>query len=359
MHRTRRFKMIYYAKILIAIGLVLLAYGLILDVGNTHRLIDPVNDVVKDDNDESIIHVDTNDGSIIKINDSDKNGTSSDSNNNPITGNNNSSDTIPDSNGGSNNPSSSIPNSNGGRNPLPETPQVQPHIPSVDDTNNNLRNQIQSTYGIKVLYGEETNGYRLGDMTTTPIYDATTINSQLNRLNSALSLYPKGLFEEMRKGGIPLTVVLINSYSERGVTGVTDSNYSYATISIAALYPFEDSFYHESYHYIERFLYKYGASYGSSWEVLNPPGSYSGNIDKNLSYETVFSAEAPFVNDYSQTSQEEDRASTFEYMMASSKAGCLNKGTTVWKKAKLISDTIDAVLESVSPFATEYWERYL
>ena len=46
-------------------------------------------------------------------------------------------------------------------------------------------------------------------------------------------------------------------------------------------------------------------------------------------------------------------------MMAPSKASCLNNGNVVWKKAKLMSDTIDLVLSSVRPDVTEYWERYL
>ena len=216
-----------------------------------------------------------------------------------------------------------------------------------------------NTYNIKVQYGAETSNFRIGNIGTNPITDSTLANSQLNRLSSALSLYPKGMFDEMRNGGIPLTVVLIGSFTEEGVTGITDSNYEYARIYISAAYPFEESFYHESYHYIERYLFKYGASFASTWNNLNPPGSYSGTINRELSYDSTFSPTAPFVNDYAQTSAEEDRASTFEYMMASSKASCLNNGNTVWYKAKVISDTIDVILNTVSPYATEYWERYL
>ena len=163
----------------------------------------------------------------------------------------------------------------------------------------------------------------------------------------------------MRAGGIPLTVFLINNYSDRQVTGVTDSNYSYANISIAALYPFEESFFHESYHYIERYLFKNNASFGSAWYMLNPGGSYSGNINRSLSYDSTYLSSAPFVNDYAQTSPEEDRASTFEYMMANSKASCLNNGNVVWRKARMMSSTIDAVFNTVTPNTVEYWERFL
>ena len=46
-------------------------------------------------------------------------------------------------------------------------------------------------------------------------------------------------------------------------------------------------------------------------------------------------------------------------MMASSKASCLNYGTTVWRKATVMKNTIEAVYNTVSPNEIEYWERYL
>ena len=142
------------------------------------------------------------------------------------------------------------------------------------------------------------------------------------------------------------------------MTGVTDSSYENAVISIAAIYPFAESFYHESYHYIERYMFKVGARF-SSWGALNPEGFSYGSIYNKYSYVNTFLDTAPFVNNYSQTSDAEDRASTFEYMMASSKASCLNNGTTVWQKATYISRTIEASLDSVRPDTLEYWERYL
>ena len=56
---------------------------------------------------------------------------------------------------------------------------------------------------------------------------------------------------------------------------------------------------------------------------------------------------------------EEDRASTFEYMMADDMIDCLNKNMPVWKKATSLSFAIDAVFKTVTADSTEYWERYL
>ena len=46
-------------------------------------------------------------------------------------------------------------------------------------------------------------------------------------------------------------------------------------------------------------------------------------------------------------------------MMADSKASCLNQGTYVWNKANRMAITMETVLNSVSPYTVERWERYL
>ena len=79
----------------------------------------------------------------------------------------------------------------------------------------------------------------------------------------------------------------------------------------------------------------------TSWESYNPPGFTYGSLD------------------YAQSSAEEDRASTFEYMMNASKPMCLNRNQPVWRKAKTMSDAIDAAMNTVNPGTVEYWERHL
>ena len=223
---------------------------------------------------------------------------------------------------------------------------------------NMLRSEIEREFYVKVLYGKEVEGYTVGGVSTKAITDFTLAKSTLNDLYDTLSLYPKGFFKEIKDGGIPLTIVLVNNYSEIGVTGVTDSSYDSATISIAAIYDFDESFYHESYHYIERYMFKKKANF-NSWDSLNPSDFEWNTIDGSLSYSNTFSPTAYFVNNYAQTSGAEDRASTFEYMMAPTKASCLNKNTPIWNKANYMALTIESVLDTVSPNTIEYWERYI
>ena len=321
-------KAVYYAKILIAFSLGLLIYGFILDINNDIRLIDPEYGVKPvSNNEENYVSIDkTNSG---------ENGGRGDTNN----------VTPPNS---QNNPNVS------------QNPDIsQTHVSDNPDVGT-LRESIESKYGISIKYGSETDGYSVGGLSTYPVTDQKAISSVLVSLDNILGLYPNGLFREINNGGIPLTIYLVNNYSEQSVTGATDSNYSFANISIAVIYPVDETFYHESYHYIERYILKKGLSYNESvWNSYNPSGFAYGNPINEYSYKSTFSANSYFVNNYAQTAAEEDRASTFEYMMASSKASCLNNGMPVWKKATVMSLTIDSALDSVSPNNTEYWERFL
>ena len=326
-YKKKNNSLIYYAKILIAISLAILAYGLVLDLSNNIRLIDPENgvSVVNDDN-----------GSF----------TSVDSNNN-VDATNNSNSTA---NTNSQNTNIKTPTSQTNQN------NSQTHV--ID--NNAIRNNIQNKYNVSIKYGSETDGYTVGGLSTASIQDESTIYNSLIPLEKALGYYPYGLFTEIKNGGIPLTIYLINNYSDETVTGATDSNYSFANISIAVIYPIDESFYHESYHYIERYILKRGLGYNvSTWNSFNPYDYNYGEIVNEYSYKNTFSADSFFVNNYAQVSAEEDRASTFEYMMAASKASCLNNDKPVWKKAVLMSNTIDAALDTVSPNNLEYWERFL
>lgn len=303
------------AKVLLAVSIVLLISGIVLDIRERERILLPLE--ISDPEEENFISIDS-------------------------TG------------------SSSYIHSGGS--------QVQNNIAPIDttlnldETNRLLRTEIESTYGISVHYGNETRGYVISSsgktITTEPISDSTIAYNQLTRLKNTLALYPHNLFKEIEEGGIPLTVYLIQKYSDDSITGITDSNYNYANISIASMYSFEESFYHESYHYIERYLLKKGADL-TDWNELNPTDFSYGTILDDYSYSNTFTEESYFVNNYAQTSSEEDRASTFEYMMASNKARCLNNGKPIWKKALKIASTIEAIMNSVTTNVTEHWEQFL
>lgn len=326
---TRR-KFADTAKVLIAISITLLVYGLILDYVNEDKLVDPVNGVKRTETEENTVLITTSDGTELVPGN--------------IIRNIKSNDDIKLSNKESNINSKVVDINNS----------------ELDSFNSKYRNGIEKKYSVEILYGKETEGYKVGNFSTTPITDSDVINKKLKELDCVLGLYPEGLFKEIKDGGIPLRIILINNYSEKTITGVTDSSYDYADISIAAIYPFGESFYHESYHYIERYMFKIGATF-NSWDSLNPHGFTWGTIDGSLSYSNTFKEDAYFVNNYAQTIDTEDRASTFEYMMADTKASCLNKNSTVWAKASYMAETMRFVLDSVNsiPEGEVYWEEFI
>ena len=208
MHRK---KANYYAKILIAVSITFILYGCFLEFGSISKVFDPVKEVIPIDNqEESIVSITPVDGSEVVT---DSTTSSQDENN--------------------------IPQPSVDLNTL------------ISEKNDSLRKEIENQFQVKIYYGEETANYTVAGIGTTEITDETVVYNQLMRLKNTLGLYPSGLFLEIKNGGIPLSIYLINSYSENSITGITDSNYNYAKISIAVIYLFEESFYHASYISIE------------------------------------------------------------------------------------------------------------
>lgn len=240
-----------------------------------------------------------------------------------------------------------------------ETPKNPiPNPPSIETTNDNLRKNIENKYGITVRYGVETNGYTIAGLSTEYLTDTNRINQLLSELNYNLSLYPTGFLNETKQGGYTLTIYLIKRYSQDNVTGITDSTTKNVVISLATDYSYIESMHHELYHYIEKYMYQRGANY-TTWNSLNPTGFNYGSGNASLSYANTKNSNAFFVNNYAQTDQFEDRASTFEYMMSQNEESCLQTGTTIWKKAKYMCEQIDAVFQSATPSTIEYWERFV
>ena len=226
------------------------------------------------------------------------------------------------------------------------------------DTNEIIRKDLEKKYNIDIKYGEEVIGYSVGGMNVSPISSYTDNTIALNNLQMVLEKYPDGFFDELHSA-YPLTIYLIDTYSVKNVTGVSDStSLDHVTISIATAYNFDDSFNHEIFHYIEHYL-NYKNGYFTTWDSLNPESFVYNNVDVSLSYSRNLSSDSYFVNDYAQVSATEDRASTFEYMMSSNKPSCLNDGKPIYLKAKYMSDLIDAFMDSVNSDNTEYWERFL
>ena len=229
----------------------------------------------------------------------------------------------------------------------------------LESENNILRDKIEKKYGIKVKYGVQTNNYFIGDLKVISISDDENIRRGLQELENALALYPIDFFKEFNKLGFNLNVLLIQKYDSANVTGITELYDDVVNISISMDYPFNESFHHEVYHYIEHFIEKKGGKF-SIWNTFNPSNFIYGDIDSNLSFNQTLMPDAFFVNNYAQSSADEDRASTFEYMTADSKYVCYNsRKYPIWKKSYYMSLMIDTYFDTVDSEVIEYWERFI
>lgn len=367
------------ASIMIFFAILLIMTGLYMNF-STSDFLDPIRDVDKANDNPGEVTITTNDGKPPATNSNDTNtNTNNGSSDTPITndntGNNTSSgtDLNPSTNNGNTNTGSNTnsSNNNTGNNsgsnttpstPIPDptpTPEPTPDSTPVVDPLTNYRKQIEDTYGIKVLYGSETNGYVVGSLGTTAITDTNVMKSILEQLNTALSMYPNGFFREFSKQNMSLNVYLIKNYSAENVTGVTDFAPRRTIISIATDFPFDESFHHEMLHYIEHYIESAGGRF-TAWNSFNPLDFTYGVENSSYSYSNTGTPGSYFVNNYAQTSANEDRASTFEYMTASVKYSCYDSNDyPIWKKSNYLSTMIETYFTTVSSSVVDYWERYI
>lgn len=367
------------ASIMIFFAILLIMTGLYMNF-STSDVLDPIRDVDKANDNPGEVTITTNDGKPPATNSNDTNtNTNNGSSDTPITndntGNNTSSDTDlnPSTSNGNTNTGSNTnsSNNNTGNNsgsnttpstPIPDptpTPEPTPDSTPVVDPLTNYRKQIEDTYGIKVLYGSETNGYVVGSLGTTVITDTNVMKSTLEQLNTALSMYPNGFFREFSKQNMSLNVYLIKNYSAENVTGVTDFAPRRTIISIATDFPFDESFHHEMLHYIEHYIESAGGRF-TAWNSFNPLDFTYGVENSSYSYSKTGTPGSYFVNNYAQTSANEDRASTFEYMTASVKYSCYDSNDyPIWKKSNYLSTMIETYFTTVSSSVVDYWERYI
>jgi len=336
----------------------------------TNYIVDTLNktdneveeDSKNDNSNDNAINVEEEDDSKqtnnVPVIDNNSNQTTNNSNNN--TNNQTITNNTPSSNSTNNN-SNNQTNSNSQTNSVTVTSGESSNSSNetaLSISNNALRSSIQDKYGITIKYGTQTDGYQVGGYSVYSLTDESKISVALNSLYYDLSLYPSNMYKEMEDNGFNLTINLINLFSSTSVTGLTANTGKNVVMSIACYYSFDETFHHENYHFMELYITSKGGNYGS-WDSLNPTTFTYGNIDSSLSYSTTFLESSYFVNNYAQYSASEDRASTFEYLMATSKASCLNKNTPVWQKSNYMKDTIEYYFNCVSSQTTEYWERFL
>ena len=233
---------------------------------------------------------------------------------------------------------------------------------SLSITNDNLRKNIKSKYGVNIGYKDESDVNYINSYSNfTKQYDDEKIHTALNNVNVALAKYPSSFFFEINKKWKSLTIYLVDQLTGN-VAGLTDNrnpNNVVILINTDSLL-FESTLHHEIMHYIDCYLASIiGASaLENSMKDYNPPGFTYGN--QTTEYVYYYSNPAYFLSAYSKSDYKEDRAVLFSDMMFRTlKKDYYSAGNPINEKAKLISRQLEKYFDCVSSSTKENWERFI
>ena len=233
---------------------------------------------------------------------------------------------------------------------------------SLSITNDNLRKNIKSKYGVNIGYKDESDVNYINSYSNfTKQYDDEKIHTALNNVNVALAKYPSSFFFEINKKWKSLTIYLVDQLTGN-VAGLTDNrnpNNVVILINTESLL-FESTLHHEIMHYIDCYLASIiGASaLENSMKEYNPPGFTYGN--QTTEYVYYYSNPAYFLSAYSKSDYKEDRAVLFSDMMFRTlKKDYYIAGNPINEKAKLISRQLEKYFDCVSSSTKENWERFI
>ena len=253
-------------------------------------------------------------------------------------------------------------------NPTPQ-PQPQPQPPTSQpvDLANSLRQEIETTYHVKVRYGAaETNGYTPRH-TATQALQPNQYVGMLSELKNILRRYPNGFFREFRANGMPLTFYLVDSVQNNAFAGFFDRQF---VNDLKIVLTRKDYFLsltanHEITHAIDTFLdiKMYPREPYSEYTALNPAGFKYLSEDQNVNFpQYVWKNDnrqnAYFTTAYAQSTPREDRAELFKFMMRDyDTVGIFNNSPHLRAKAQVLARQINQNFATAGPNA--YWNRFL
>ena len=233
---------------------------------------------------------------------------------------------------------------------------------SLSITNDNLRKNIKSKYGVNIGYKDESDvNYVNSYSNFTKQYDDEKIHTALNNIDTALRKYPNGFFFEINKKWKSLTIYLVDQINGN-VAGLTDNrnpNNVVILINTESLL-FESTLHHEILHYIDCYLASIiGAStLENSMKDYKPSGFVYGI--QTTEYVYYYFNPAYFLSAYSKSDYKEDRAVLFSDMMSRTlKKDYYSAGNPINEKAKLISRQLEKYFDCVSSSVKENWERFI
>jgi hypothetical protein len=230
-------------------------------------------------------------------------------------------------------------------------------------------------YGVEIYFGEDVNQCP----TDIYAYEVTTnvirIKKALDVLEAALEKYPQGMLaqlgQEKPEGGLHLYLSgKILPTDETGIESVgienTIDGETFAVLDINSFYDLENTVYHEIFHAMEQKLneredtcFDYEV-----WSALNPEDfQYQYDYQTNAeSQDDTYLGEDPyFVDRYSKSFPEEDRARIMEYAMLDSQdfRGRIVEAPHLQAKLSYLCNRIRQGFDTTGWPETTTWEEAL
>lgn len=234
---------------------------------------------------------------------------------------------------------------------------------SITAQNDKLRQEINSKYGVNIIYKDETDDVvKNSNIKFTKEYDEAKINNFLNKINTVLSKYPSGFFKEIKNKWKTVSICLVSKFSGQ-YSGITDNN-NFNTVVILLAYSsnlLEATAHHEIMHFIDCYLREYfNVDTINSFNDFNPSGFVYGDNSSEYVYLLDNNNTSYFVSIYSKSKYSEDRAEVFADMMFRwATRPYYTKGNPINEKARIINEQLEKYFDSVVDSRKAHWGRFV
>ena len=234
-----------------------------------------------------------------------------------------------------------------------------------------IANELSIKHGVNICIADETRT-DTGDYFAEQVFQPTLIRNALTILDEALSNYPKDFFYQLQnEDGVPLEINLSGTISPvDGYDSISNAiglhNYNlgmqYVILDINNLYLLETTIYHEIFHAIDWIVTYNSFLFDNDWHSLNPKDfeydyGYNSNENNNDTTYLYYTDEGYFIDIYSKSYPNEDRARIFENAMSGNSYYFESEG--LYRKLSYICQALREVFDSSTWEETTTWEAAL
>ena len=234
-----------------------------------------------------------------------------------------------------------------------------------------IANELSKKYGVNICIADDIRT-DTGDYSVSQVFQTSLIRNAMTILDEALACYPKDFFYQLQnEDGVPLEINLAGTISPvSGYDSISNAvglhNYNsgmqYVILDINNLYLLETTIYHEIFHAIDWIVTYNSILFDNDWNTLNPEDfeydyGYVSNESNNDTTYLYYTEEGYFIDIYSKSYPNEDRARIFENAMAGNNYYFESEG--LYRKLSYICQALREVFDSSTWEETTTWEAAL